>query len=125
MAVVIEPLAPSSKSSISTSSMTDPTDTVMTIRAMGTASGGTTDESTKANVFYSSGLAATQIVEEEKKRPKNPSNIASDRFNIPKQAQQPGIENMINVGNPAYRICKNTKAISKLHMKRYGRKLKK
>ena len=119
MSNIIEPLA----TGVKISSYIDPTEssTVMGIRSVGDiASGATTVDMPKESVLFGSGLNGGRGTG-TKKPPKNPQTIAENRLKGPSQQTEDTYIEKIQSANPAYRLTKNAKSISKLHIKKYGK----
>ena len=121
MVDVIEPLTP--KASVSISSFIDPTEssTTMVIRSLGNVSGNIAESNTpQESTLFGSGLNGN-VNAASKKMPKNPKNVAKGRNMPPAQTKEDTYLDRIQSANPAYRIQKNTKKISLLHTKKYGK----
>jgi len=118
MSNIIEPLT-----GVRISSYIDPSEspTVIAIRSLGTiSSGATVVDTPKESVLFGSGLAGGRGAA-TKKSAKNPQTIAEDRLKGPSQQTEGTYTEKMQSANPAYRLTKNAKSISKLHVKKYGK----
>lgn len=121
MATIISPIIPTTGVNIASS--IDPTNsaTVITIRSVGDISAGSGSADTSAeDLVFGAGLSGGQS-EKVKKAPKNPTNIGEQRNKQPTQKTEDTYLERIQSANPAYRLSKNAKSISKFHVKKYGK----